>query len=226
MLATKSRIDVKVNRKQVCHYIGYSAGYKPPARILSLVDEYVEHAHQLIEPSYSYVIRDIEWAQGSIAFIEDSIVFKSQVITRLLEHCCKVAVFVVTIGEHLEEMACWLAEDGLILQAAVLDAIGSDAVERVADFVQDMIRQVANGQDLVISRRFSPGYCDWDIGQQRMVFWAMNGNTVGIRLTGRCLMIPQKSISGIIGIGPGDGNVENYNPCETCDKRHDCRGRR
>ena len=224
MLATNSRIDVNVNRKQVCQNIGYSAGYKPPARILSLVDEYVEHAHQLIEPSYSYVIRDIEWAQDSIAFIEDSIIFKSQVITGLLEHCYKVAVFVVTIGEHLEEMACWLAEDGLILQAAVLDAIGSDAVERVADFVQDMIRQVANNQDLVISRRFSPGYCDWVVDQQRKVFQAIDGNSAGIRLTEGCLMIPRKSVSGIIGIGTGN-DVEDYNPCEIGSK-DDCLWRR
>ena len=134
-------------------------------------------------------------------------------------------MFLVTIGNHLEETAYRLAEDGLILQATVLDAIGSVAAERVADFVQDRIGEIANDQGLVISQRFSPGYCDWDLGQQKMVFWAVNGASMGIRLTERCLMIPQKSISGIIGIGPSDGNVEHYNPCNTCDK-HDCRGRR
>jgi len=38
-------------------------------------------------------------------------------------------------------------------------------------------------------------------------------------------MIPQKSISGIIGIGPASANVENYDPCKTCKKK-DCPGRR
>ncbi len=37
-------------------------------------------------------------------------------------------------------------------------------------------------------------------------------------------MIPRKSISGIIGIG-SNGNVQDYNPCKTCEK-HDCLGRR
>ena len=107
----------------------------------------------------------------------------------------------------------------------MLDVIGSDAVERVADFVQDRIGEVARAQGLCISQRFSHGYCDWDIGQQEMVFRAMNGDTAGIRLTEQCLMLPQKSISGIIGIGPPNGEVENYNPCKTCKKR-DCLGRR
>jgi len=225
MLVADECIDIEIDRKQVCHYIGYDADYKLSARISSLIDEYVENAHYLIEPSYSYVIKDIEWARGSIAFIEDSIIFKSKIVARLLEQCHKVAVFLVTIGKHLEETADRLAKDGLILQATVLDAIGSDAVERVADFVQGGIGEAANAQGLATSRRFSPGYCDWNIGQQRMLFWALNGDTLGIHLTGECLMIPQKSISGIIGIGSSNGNVENYNPCKTC-KKYDCPGRR
>jgi len=225
MLLTDEWIDVEIDRKQVCHYLGYDTDYKLSAGISSLIDEYVEHAHYLIEPSYSYVIRDIEWARGSIAFIEDSIIFKSRVIAQLLEQCHKVAVFLVTIGKHLEETAHQLANDGLMLQATVLDAIGSDAVEKVADFIQGKIGEAASGQGLVTSRRFSPGYCDWNIGQQRMIFWALNGDTLGIRLTGECLMIPQKSISGIIGIGSSSSNVENYNPCKTC-KKYNCPGRR
>ena len=209
-MVISNRIDIEINKKQVCHHVGYSSDHKLPARIVSLVDEYIEHAHQLIEPSYSCVIRDIKWVWGSSVFIDGSIAFRSEVIARLLEQCHKVAVFLMTIGKHLEETTCQLSEDRLILQATVLDAIGSVAAEKVADFVQSRVGEVARAQGLCISRRFSPGYCDWDIGQQEGIFRAVNGDSMGIRLTERCLMIPQKSISGIIGIGPAE--VENYNP--------------
>lgn len=227
MFVTDDRVDVdiEIDKKQLCHYIGYNDGHKLSVRISSLIDDYAEHAHYLINPLYSYIIKDVEWARGSIALIEDSIIFKSQVIAQLLEHCHQVAIFLVTIGKYLEETTAQLAKDGLILQATVLDAIGSGAVEKVADFVQDGIKEIAEAQGLVTSRRFSPGYCDWNIGQQRMLFYALTGNTLGIRLTGECLMIPQKSISGIIGIGPSIDSVENYNPCKTCTKQ-DCTGRR
>ena len=227
MLITDDRVDVdiEIDKEQLCHYIGYNDNYKLSAHISSLIDDYAEHAHYLINPLYSYIIKDVEWARGSIAFIEDSIIFQSQVIAQLLEHCHQVAIFLVTIGKYLEETTAQLAKDGLILQATVLDAIGSGAVGKVADFVQDGIKEIAEAQGLVTSRRFSPGYCDWNIGQQRMLFYALTGNTLGIRLTGECLMIPQKSISGIIGIGPSIDNVENYNPCKTCTEQ-DCPGRR
>jgi hypothetical protein len=131
----------------------------------------------------------------------------------------------VSIGGHLEEMACRLSEDGLVLQASVLDAIGSDAVEKVADSVQDTIAEIAGDHGMVISRRFSPGYCDWDVSQQWGVFRIVDGDSAGVRLTEMGLMMPRKSISGLVGVGASGGGVQDYNPCKTCD-RNNCIGRR
>ncbi|HEY48642.1 MAG TPA: hypothetical protein G4O13_01190 [Dehalococcoidia bacterium] len=190
-----------------------------------MIKEYMGEAHNLIEPLYVYIIRDIEQVVGSNIYIEGSIVFNGEVIARLLDRCCKVALFVVTIGKYLEEMANRLAEDGLILQSYVLDAIGSDAVEKLADFVKGILDDKARVEGLVTSRRFSPGYCDWDISQQEMVFTALEGDSIGVQLTEGYLMVPQKSISGIIGISTPDSGAKNYNPCETC-RKYDCLGRR
>jgi hypothetical protein len=227
MTVTSDRVDVSIviDKEQVCRYIGYEDGQTLSARISSLVDEYAEHAHGLINASYSYVIKDVEWARGSVTFIEGSISFKSRIIAKLLGRCTRVAIFLVTIGKYLEETSFQLAKDGLVLQATVLDAIGSVAVEKVAGFAQARIKEIVKAQGHVTSRRFSPGYCDWKIGQQQMLFSALTGDTIGIRLTGECLMVPQKSISGILGIGPSDANLENYDPCKTCRKK-DCPGRR
>jgi len=223
MVAISDRTDIDM--QQVLLNIGYGSDYKPPARIDSLVNDYVENAQQLIEPSYSYVIKHVTLVHGTYVIIDNSVVFQSNIIARLLEQCDEVAIFLVTIGSHLEEMVRRLAEDSLMLQASVLDAIGSAAVERVLNFVQDKISEVARAHGLCISRRFSPGHCDWEISQQKMLFQAMNSNSADVRLTEGCLMLPQKSISGIIGIGPRSSNIDTYNPCATCN-RQDCPGRK
>ena len=222
MSAIRNELDI--DTQQVLNHIGYGTSHTPSARIESLVKEYADNICHLIEPSYSYVIRDINSVRGSRIFIEGSVTFRSNVIAELLGRCQKVAVFVVTIGSRLGDVVRQLAGDGLMVQAAVLDAIGSDAAETLAHVVQDIIGKEAEAEGLGISLRFSPGYCDWRVSQQKMVFRAMNGDSAGVRLTDGCLMVPQKSISGIIGIGPGS-EVESYNPCPTCKKR-DCIGRR
>ena len=225
MIDATGQIGIDIDKDKVCQYIGYEANSNPPARIISLIDEYVENAQDIIGPSYSYSIRNIERVHGASAFVDGSIVFESDVVAQLLEQCNQVAVFVVTIGECLEETASSLADNSSVLQAAVLEAMGSEAVESVADFVQDKLGSMVQNHGFVISRRFSPGYCGWDIEQQNMVFRALDGNSAGVDLSDSCLMIPRKSISGIIGIGPSDGNVDRYNPCGFCDKC-DCASRR
>ena len=225
MLITSNDIDAEIDKKRVCDYLGYCADCKPPARISSLIDEYAENAFHLLDPAYSYTIKNIERVDGSNVFIEGSLVLRSQVIARLLEQCYQVSLFVATIGNRLEEMACQLAEDGFVMQSAVLETIGSDAAEKVADFVQDRVEEIASAHGLRTSPRFSPGYCDWDISQQKLVFQAADGESAGVCLTSECLMIPRKSVSGVIGIGSCDNGVGHYNPCRQCDKE-DCPGRR
>jgi len=216
---------ITIDKHQILSQIGYADDYEPSARIKSLVNDYIENYHNLIESSFSYVIRDIESVQESRVSIENSITLESKVISRLLKRCDTVAVFVLTIGNHLEDMVAYLAENGLVLQAAVLDAIGSGTAEQLAVFVEDRIRESATSRGFVISRRFSPGYCDWDVSQQEMIFKAMQEDTAGVRLTEGYLMLPRKSISGIIGIGSNNSNIDNYNPCKSC-LAADCPGRR
>ena len=221
MVTASSRFNI--NRRRVLLDIGYTSDSEASVRMVSLVNDYIENAHQYIAPSFSYTVRDIVLVTGNSVTIEYDVVFESEVISKLLEKANKVAVFVVTIGNYLEDSAAQLAEDGLVLQSAVLHSIGSDAAEKLADSVESQISEVAHNQGLTITRRFSPGYCDWNVTQQKMVFQAMRGDCAGVSLTDSCLMIPRKSISGIIGIGPSE--ITKYNPCKTCDE-YDCAGRR
>ena len=205
--------------------IGYDDDSEPSVKIQSLIDDYIDNYHNLIESSFSYAIKDIEFVQENRVYIEDFIAFESNVLARLLEKCEQVGIFALTIGDHLEEMSDYLAKNNLVLQATVLDAIGSAAAEQLAEYVENMLRRSAAFNGLVISRRFSPGYCDWNVTQQEMVFEALREETTDIRLTDEFLMIPRKSISGIIGIGSSDFGIDTYNPCISC-KTSDCPGRR
>jgi hypothetical protein len=221
MLAIGSRIEI--DRQKLLRSLGYGDS-TPPARAAVLIDDYLENIPELIVPSFSYVIKDVVLVCGSSAVIEGPAVFESEVVSRLLERCDKVAVFIVTLGSYLEELVQCLAEDNLILQAAVLDAVGSAAVEVLIESVRDRIRHLASIESHGVSRYFGPGHCDWDVSQQEAVFQALDDNHAGVQLTDRCLMLPQKSASGIIGIGPAS-EVEGYDPCSTCEKQ-DCPGRR
>ena len=216
--------EIDLDKQRILSRIGYSDDYEPSARINSLVDDYIENYHDLIAPSYTYSVRNITSVEGNRIGIGD-IVLESRKLARLLQRCDMVAVFALTIGSYLEDMVAYLAEKGLILQATVLDAIGSGTAEKLAAQVEAKIRMNAGVEGLVISRRFSPGYCDWDVSQQELIFRALDDNATGIKLTDSMLMVPRKSVSGVIGIGLPGNEIEEYNPCVVCLEK-DCPGRR
>ena len=216
---------ISSNEKQeVLNRIGYGDTDNISSRIDSLVDDYIDNYHDFILPSFSCVYKDIGEVSGNLVRI-DAVTFNSDILARLLGECEYAAVFVLTIGSYLEELVAHLSTKGMVLQATVLDAVGSGAVEKLAGEIEAEIRLKAAGDGMVVSRRFSPGYCDWDISQQKSFFKLLDGNTAGISLTDNMLMMPRKSISGIIGVGLPGRDIEEYNPCLTCQKK-DCPGRR
>lgn len=225
MPVTVDKVTFNINRKQILQTMGYNSGPTAPTRILKMVNELARQNLDFTDPSYSYIIRDIQSVQDDRINIEGSIRLRSRTLARMLKTCRKVAMFVLTIGDRLEQSAATLAREGSVLKASVLEAIGSNAVEQVAELLHDRISYEVSNRGLLTGRRFSPGYCDWAIDQQEIVFQAMNGNSAGVQLTEGYLMLPRKSISGLIGIGTPDSGITNYNPCLSCLKA-DCPGRR
>lgn len=226
MLVTARTIDIEIDKDQVYKYIGYDVASEPPPRMVSLIDEHISLSEKFIYPCTTYTILDVEFVLGKRSYLEGFIAFDSMVVSQLLCKCQKVALFVATIGDELEYVAGQLAEDGLLVQSSVIESIGSSAVEQAANFVHERIMDTAEAQGLVASkRRFSPGYCDWNVDQQAQLFEALDASSIGVELSETCLMLPRKSISGIIGIGLPDAGVENYNPCPVCDNT-DCQSRR
>jgi hypothetical protein len=216
---------IDIDRGEVNRYLGYAAQREPTAHISSVIDEQISEAYGLIQPQYSCVIREIESVDGSrISLSGTNTVFSSNIIARrILFKCSKAAIFVTTIGPTLEQRVSQLMDDGEILKGAALDAVGTEAVEEVACWLEGSVKETAAASGADVSLRYSPGYCDWDIKEQKVLFSALDGDLHGVQLTEDCLMMPRKSISGIIGIG-FDPSI-TLSPCVFCNKT-DCPSRR
>jgi hypothetical protein len=217
--------NIKIDRSEVHRYLGYVAQREPTAHISSVVDQQIAEAYELIQPRYSCVIREVDSVDGSrISVRGTNTVFSSKIIARrILSKCSKAAIFLTTIGPTLEQRVSQLMDEGETLKGVVLDAVGSEAVEEVACWLEGSVRDTAAASGADVSLRYSPGYCDWDIKEQKVLFSALDGDLHGVELTEDCLMMPRKSISGIMGIGFDPAIT--LSPCLFCNKK-DCPSRR
>lgn len=112
-----------------------------------------------------------------------------------------IALFLCTAGPLFTAKTNELNRNGELMEAFLLDAIGSLTVEKAMDQIQLQLSEKMLQQGMHTSNRYSPGYCNWDLQEQQKLFHLIGDNPVEITLTPSCLMVPTKSVSGIIGIG-------------------------
>lgn len=118
-----------------------------------------------------------------------------------LKETTEAALFLCTAGALFSDEAHALNAAGDFLEAYIIDAIGSLTVERAMDRIHELLAQEQAARGLKITNRYSPGYCNWPLVDQRALFGFVGENPTGIVLSQSCLMHPIKSVSGVIGIG-------------------------
>lgn len=133
-----------------------------------------------------------------------------------------VILMAATLGAETERLIR-RAQGMNMADALMMDALASAAVENVCDnLCADLAEYMAPRK---LTPRFSPGYGDFPLEQQKIVCEVLNvGRRIGITLTPGGLMIPQKSVTALIGVREKDG--EKPGGCAECRIREECRYRR
>lgn len=181
--------------------VGRRMGYgeiEPDEFTSALLRRLLEEARARVRPSFYYRILPCRILAESVEV--EGVCFRTEkMLARLLRHSEKIAVFVATAGTRFQRWAEEVAEAKDPLELYVLDALGSCIAESAGDYME---RQLENELgDLNHTNRFSPGYCNWPVVEQQKLFGLLPSEICGIRLNESSLMIPVKSISGVIGIG-------------------------
>lgn len=140
------------------------------------------------------------------------------IVYRQLKDADEVALFICTAGPAIGEMSRKSMREGDLLRGYIYDVIGSEVVENAADRMQEELKAEAAARGKMITNRFSPGYCGWDVAEQHKLFTFFRENFCGITLTESALMNPVKSVSGIIGIGR-DVKYAAYQ-CHACNDKN------
>ena len=138
-----------------------------------------------------------------------------RIILRQLRGSEAYACFVCTSGGEFEAYQQRFKEQGDMVRVFIADALGSVVAEKTADMMEHHLQEEIDKLGWHHTNRFSPGYCGWHVSQQQQLFPLFHGHTCGVTLNESSLMVPIKSVSGIIGLGP---NVRHLDyTCGLCD---------
>jgi len=125
---------------------------------------------------------------------------KSSCLISRLKGCSSVWILAATIGSDLEEHARYMFTSGQAFSGYVLDYFGTWLVD------QALRREIAGLREKIGSTttRLSPGTKDFPLAAQGVIV-SLAGRSLGLSLTSANVLIPQKSVTTVLGHGAQSG---------------------
>lgn len=202
--------DIRINKKRLDRRITKSSA-ELPDWLKPQIEECLEDCNINPKGIFSFFNCEID-SEKDIITIEDTI-FHSSFMAKRFKYAKEAGLFVATVGfdPTIKCREAYKNKEGV--KALIYDSIGSEYAESTANEIHKIIEKEKG----YCMKRYSPGYNDWDISEQELLFKLVSGNKIGINLTeGSFLMQPEKSVSAMIGYS--DKNMEG---CKVCTKK-DC----
>ena len=211
-----------INVREALRYLGYGRNQADEA-VMGMISECVDKVRQTANPKSVYRRFPLNITDDN--YIEAAgIRVKSNSLAKNLKDCSEVILFAATLGTDVDRMLNrYLKLD--ITRAAVFQAVAAAAVEGYCNEWQKKIEEEAATEGLYVRPRFSPGYGDLPLNIQSQFLSVLNTHkTIGLTLSEGDIMIPEKSVSAIMGLSHRNMKC-SIEGCESCDKT-DCAYRR
>jgi hypothetical protein len=205
--------DLNLSVQEVAGEIGYTKENIPEFISSEIQNMFHEFGTETDIAGGFKVFDNIELQKKNI-FIEGTQLNTSKIISKALNGSAQIAVFACTLGETSDMIIRKFKDSDDFVNIYLADHTASYITEKSAEYISFLMRKHARKYSMNITNRFSPGYCNWDVSEQKQLFSLLPENFCGIQLNEYAMMTPLKSISGIIGIGKEVSEGEYY--CSEC----------
>jgi cobalamin-dependent methionine synthase I len=192
-------LPVTVSRPMILLRLGYRRPAQVPERTARLIEEIMERGRALLRPRAIYGVFDAQTSDPDVSLVGGTLRAASRSLHERLRGCRRAVLFFATIGAEVETWCHGLMEEGQMTRGLLADAYASSAAIALGLEVETVAARALAEEGLTATRRYAPGYGDWSLASQAPMHLLLDASRIGITLTEDHLMLPAKSISGVIG---------------------------
>lgn len=194
--------EIRIDPKIIAGLMGFDADNVPEPYGDIIQKELAETEYLSNIKGGFRILEDIDINHRKGTFVIEDTKFEAgkQVVSKL-EKSEMFALYICTVGEEISSRISQLMNSKDLLEAYITDITGTLLVEGAVDVLRDSLADEMAQKGLRITNRYSPGYCDWKVEEQRKLFSFFPEGFCGVLLSESTLMKPIKSVSGVIGIG-------------------------
>ena len=194
-----SPLSIEVSRPMVLLRLGYRRPAQVPEKTARLIGEIMDKGRSLLRPRAIYGAFDASTLEPDVSVIAGTLRASSRSLHERLQGCRRAVLFAGTIGPEVETWCHGLMQDGQMTRGLLADAFASSAAIALGLEVETIAARLLAEESLAATKRYAPGYGDWSLADQAPLCALLDVARIGITLTEDFLMLPAKSISGVIG---------------------------
>lgn len=195
-------ITLSAPKDKIYSRLGYAKGVtKLNDKQRDEFEKYIEEALALIElkgVAGRISIREIE--PPKIALKED-ITFKSKSLAQVLIDCQEVLFMAATAGPEIVKATSENSTGKDVTAAVVFDAVASEMADSALGWVMNYFnRELARENKQLTLRRFSAGYGDFLLENQKIIYDVLDLGRLGVSLSDGYMLSPEKTVTAVAGI--------------------------
>ena len=165
---------------------------------------------ELAKPRIYFRTFDVAHCQGKTLSLEGGVTFENEAFGRFLTGAEQIVVFIMTMGEALDEAVIESISSDRLLDALFLEASGWLGIEAATKTLSKHLRELGRPEGRCLSLRLGPGYSykvdgrdvHWPLEQQQTLFRLFADDPIDVQLLESCAMLPKLSRSGLYGYLP------------------------
>ena len=198
--------QIQFNKKEALRYFRAQPG---DAQAEAAVDVAYEKLRDELQPRYTVkkfgcsIGSEGDGTVPSVVKLDNGTVFRSKALARYVGEATELFLFGATLGSRVDIALRRMALTS-VAEAGAGQAVAAALIETYCDdCCAELQKQLPEGKKL--KWRFSPGYGDWALEEQKILFPVLDcAHTIGLTLTESCMMAPVKSVTAVMAITEDD----------------------
>lgn len=164
-------------------------------------DGIIKEGSLLCKPQAAFLRLAVQVLDGQTIQLEKGPGFRSRDLASLLQKSEQVVIMAATVGKVITDSIKNKMKQGMATVSLIYDAVASETADAILDYLVEYINtMILREQKRLTKVRYSPGYGDLDLKDQKKIFKILSLEKMGLSLTRTFMLIPEKSVTAIAGI--------------------------
>ncbi len=195
-------IHIPVPLDAVYRRLGFKKGItKVDEREKEVIERHIEYAVSLVSLKGAGIRISLQDVGTEVTILETGAEIRSAHLAGFLKGCKKALFIGATAGNVIVDAIQRDVEGGDMTRGVVCDAVGSEMTDAALDWIMEFFnRALTRERARLTGGRFSAGYGDFLLENQRMIYDMLKLDRIGVTISENYILMPEKSVTAVAGI--------------------------